>query len=240
MSNEIKVIAGLDIETLSLEQDAVVFQIGVAIDTFIPPSTYPIPENELRIFNPTTKSIGLEVMGQLMEGRSVSKDTMDFHRKVAAKHGLDIVNDVVVRDLYFHQAEIQRYSLKEAREVLFKLLSSVHEVWINHPEFDLPRLKGALQVKEASPLFDFRKVRDIATIRKSGISLPKIENSNRERHDAVLDATWNLQVALAWHHRVHQINHLESTLSAAAIPVKSDGSFVTPLPTFVARSLEHV
>jgi len=115
-----------------------------------------------------------------------------------------------------------------------------HEVWINHPEFDLPRLKGALQVKEASPLFDFRKVRDIATIRKSGISLPKIENSNRERHDAVLDATWNLQVALAWHHRVHQINHLESTLSAAAIPVKSDGSFVTPLPTFVARSLEHV
>ena len=230
MSNEIKVIAGLDIETLSLEQDAVVFQIGVAIHTFIPPSTYPVPDNEQQVFNPTTKSIGLEVMGQLMEGRSVSKDTMDFHRKVAAKHGLDIVNDVVVRELYFHQAELQRYSLKEAREVLFSLLSKVHEVWINHPEFDLPRLKGALQVKEANPLFDFRKVRDIATIRGSGISLPEIENSTRDRHDAVLDATWNLQVALAWHHRVHQINHLESSLLSASKSTSLTSNAVTQLP----------
>lgn len=232
MSNEIKIIAGLDIETLSLEQDAVVFQIGVAISTFVPPSTYPIPENEHQVFNPTTKSIGLDIMGQLMEGRSVSKDTMDFHRKVAAKHELDIVNDSTVRDRYFHQAETQRFHLKEAREALFKLLSNASEVWINHPEFDLPRLKGALRVTEAQPLFDFRKVRDLATIRKSGISLPKIENSTRDRHDAVLDATWNLQVALAWHYRVHQINHLESALSSAdrANP-KGQSIGITPLPS---------
>jgi 3' exoribonuclease, RNase T-like len=236
MSNEIRVIAGLDIETLSLEQDAVVFQIGVATETFIPPTTYPVPPEELAPFAPQTRSIGLEIMYQLMDGRSVSKDTMDFHRKVATKHGLDIDNDPVVRGIYFHQAELQKYTATEARDVLFKLLSGVQEVWINHPEFDLPRLKGALRITEANPLFDFRKVRDIATIRNSGISIPKIENPHKERHDAVHDATWNLQVALAWHHRVHQINHLESSL--IRLPATNLSTSVTPL-TSTPLAKEH-
>ena len=212
MSNELKVLAGLDIETLSLEGDAVVFQIGIAVETFSPPSTYPIPDNEIRVFNPTTKSIGLDIFDQLINGRSMSKSTMDFHREVASKHGFDIVNSTIDRNTYFHQTDPQRYPFKETRKVLTELLWDVHEVWVNHPEFDLPRLKGALMATESEPLFDFRKVRDISTIRKSGISLPKIENASRDRHDAVLDATWNLQVALAWHHRVHGINFTESQL----------------------------
>jgi hypothetical protein len=212
MTSKPKTLAGLDIETLSLENDAIVFQVGIAVSTFVPPSKYPTPTEEDQIFRPEVYSFGVNILEQMVAGRSYSKDTLDFHRKVAASttnHSLDTVSGI---NAYFCQDT--SFVCSEAASNIRRILSNADEVWINHPEFDLPRLFGALNITTKEPLFDFRRVRDVCMARKSGLRLPDVANGNRHRHDASLDASWNLQIALAWHHRVHYLLHLEDSLAA--------------------------
>lgn len=225
-------LAGLDIETLSLDENAVVFQVGVAVDKFTAPSSFPIPENELEIYKPTIYSFGLDILEQINRGRTISQDTINFHHGVAKKFKIDIVNCREDREAYYHQDNV--LSVESLADQLRDIFQGVDEIWVNHLDFDLPRLRGALRVTAADPLFHFRKPRDVVTARKSGLRLPDIPNENRDRHDASLDASWNLHVALAWHHRVAQLNYLEDQLVSACRNPASSG-LSTP-PTVVATS----
>jgi hypothetical protein len=210
MQKETLNLCGLDLETLSLDATAVVFQVGLAFTTIH--TSY---SAEPKLLNIECESFGLPILPQLLNGGTVSEATMKFHRKIliSRDHLPHCPNSVAE---YFHQSRDHIssdcvVSMRDVADELRTLLSSVDEIWVNHPEFDIPKLKFALREysSEENPLFHFRKIRDVHTVRKSGLRLPEIQHEGRELHDAARDAEWNVRVACAWHDNVARLNALE-------------------------------
>lgn len=201
-------IAAIDLESLDLKQNCVVYEIGVVFTNFLPVPTRLWRPSDLqtlcvkakdagRVFNAYT--FKLSIMEQVLNGRTMSQDTLEFHKKAMPKRGID------VRD-YFTDHEREAERLVNARKLLTQAfdLHKPTEVWCNHTSFDMPRISGALFNGEANALpWHFRTELDIATAKlmfrkerniKRGDTDPLHfpEPEVEERHDSIADCLYNL------------------------------------------------
>jgi len=188
-------LAALDIETLSLENNAVVYELGIVtmqLSVETSPTVQP-PYN--------SHIVNFHILPQVLEGRSVSVDTVKFHEKLARKRGLNTSSNTEDFDYYFGQSSNHLAHPPESiTEQVRSILTGADEVWINHPEFDLPNLNSLLKVTTDKPLFHYRKVRDVSMARNSGLGIFQPEGESA--HKSVLYALWNLRIASAWHSRI--------------------------------------
>lgn len=201
-------IAAVDLESLDLTQNCVVYEIGVVFTNFLPVPTrlwrpsdlqtlrFKAQENG-RVF--TSYTFKLSIMEQVLNGRTVSQDTLEFHKKAMPKRGINIYD-------YFTEHEREAERLYNARKLL-KQAFDYHkptELWCNHTSFDMPRIAGALYNGEANALpWHFRTELDIATAKLMFRKERKIKKGDtdplnfpapvvEERHDSIADCLYNL------------------------------------------------
>ena len=190
-------LASLDIETLDLERTtAVVFEIGVVIvrlDT--------VNGGHLAVLGETTYRPS--IAEQLALGRTVSTDTLQFHR---SQPGTDS------RTSGSFQARLRSATqpLALIHDRLSSQLSSADEIWINGLSFD-PVVLHYLFKSIGKPLpWHFRKERDVRTVRPA-LKLCGIQetfDTAQPRHHAIVDARWNMSVVDAYYGllRKHQVS----------------------------------
>lgn len=203
-------IAGLDIETLDLSQNCVVHEIGIVFTNILPKSgmqwsTLDLPT--LNYYNGrdgiifSADTIRVSIIEQQLNGRTVTKDTLDFHAREMKKRGIDAKE-------YFFDHEKQAVSVIVARGLLEHVvkLHSPKEVWVNHTSFDIPRITGAIFNSEANALpwhywaemdlhtakaqYRRRLNADTSKIKPDPLKFPDSKKS--EMHDAIADCLYNL------------------------------------------------
>ena len=174
-------IAALDIETLDLNKTtALIFDIGIVVVTdFELPSLRSIVEFGIRP----------AISEQLALGRTVGKDTVDFHTKNYG--GVE----AFAEHLRGHRS-YEHMGVKKSIDLIQDVLHDVDEVWINGLSFDPVLIESlALQIDAKMP-WHFRKEVDVRSIRAQ-VPFPELEKRDRA-HDALKDAHWNLEVATAF------------------------------------------
>lgn len=207
-----RVVCAIDIETLSLSLNALVYEIGLVCTNFLP-----LPGNkwgtddldDLVAFAANNKSndfqfdyarIQLPIVAQVLAGRHVDPGTVAFHKKILASRGLDIQQA-------FRQHELSAGTLDEAREELGVLLGTLapNEVWFNHTSFDVPRISNALYNGEANAVpWNYREEYDVFTYKqayrdslKDGEKDYTKLSSDSDHHDSIGDCLYNLAVLSA-------------------------------------------
>jgi hypothetical protein len=174
-------LVGLDIETLALKSlRPIIFQIGLVVVR--------IHRDHDVLEEVTSFDLRPSIAEQAVVGRSTDKDTIRFHDKIRAECGL------CVEDYYGLDRQ------RDVRESLLKVEEVCKEadaVCINHPEFDAPRLASlATDFQFSRELWHFRKTFDVSLpYRFVSAVVGEYPGLNKARHDAVLDATWNVRVA---------------------------------------------
>ncbi len=172
-------IASLDIETLSLDLNCVIFEVGVAM---LPERARDESLNALRqskfslheflmIMCPMIFAHGISVdrTSQSPLNGVIDPDTVKFHETIRdqlppAKGPAQTDPLSKVRDPYFekHQLLSPEASLTHIRV----LLQEATELWINHPAFDSARLNSLrTRVGQPNPLWNYRIEHDVATVR---------------------------------------------------------------------------
>lgn len=214
-----RLLVGVDIETLSLRQDCVIYEIGVA--------HYQLPIHGATVLSEafteqeridliflefdciSTSTIYLNILEQQFQfGRHVDESTVSYHLELMEKAGVKTLEE------YFGQGKAEPGSApcRTAAEGLDRLrvvCENAEQVWINHPEFDIGRLTSlALDVEFEGDLWPHRSVRDVATRRDSPVkpdvdalinayNLRSPPPPGKGKHTGAYDAKWNLQVAIA-------------------------------------------
>jgi hypothetical protein len=200
-------IAALDIETLSLDQDAVVHEVGVVFTNILPPkgvlwtledlqSLQEAKENGFEHIIASSR-IRLLIVEQVLMGRRVDLNTVGFHSKLIKARGQDTLD-------YFQQHETHAISTNEAKGFLAHLWATYTptEVWVNHPSFDVPRLVGALFEDKANAVpwrhheeFDVFTAKHLyrQQLLTGEADLTKFP-PNKDIHDSVADCLYNLSV----------------------------------------------
>jgi hypothetical protein len=185
-------IAGLDIETLDLSPSAVVMDIGVVI--------YDLEKQvEVRATNLTPS-----ISEQVIVGRTVSKDTVNFH----------VRNYHKTLDSLVAHASSFRPTVASVFNSMEELLSPVSEIWINGLSFDPVVLRSLFTSRGIDRLpWNYRKEVDVRSFRtlfkKYGLSLGGgngddggdggDDGKHRAVHEAIADARWNLEIARSVH-----------------------------------------
>jgi hypothetical protein len=137
-------IAGLDIETLDLSPSAVVMDIGVVI--------YDLEKQvEVRATNLTPS-----ISEQVIVGRTVSKDTINFHVRNYHK----TLDSLVAHTSSFRPTVASVFNSME------ELLSPVSEIWINGLSFDPVVLRSLFTSRGIDRLpWSYRKEVDVRSFR---------------------------------------------------------------------------
>lgn len=153
--------AVLDIETLDISTtDSVITEVAFIV----------VKDGERLIQEVTYPSI----VEQIFLGRTISKETIDFH----LKNGYDKIYDPS------HQITLDSF----IKNLTYKL-KDVEAVWINGMDFDLGNLnKLRQQVGIDKPLWNFRATRDYRTIRvELGVRATEEEKQQHRLHTAMGD-----------------------------------------------------
>jgi hypothetical protein len=185
-------IAGLDIETLDLSPSAVVMDIGVVI--------YDL-EKQVEV---CATNLTPSISEQVIVGRTVSKDTINFH----------VRNYHKTLDSLIAHASSFRPTVASVFNSMEELLSPVSEIWINGLSFDPVVLRSLFTSRGIDRLpWSYRKEVDVRSFRtlfkKYGLSLGGGEDGgdgdgegveqHRAVHEAIADARWNLEIARSVH-----------------------------------------
>lgn len=185
-------IAGLDIETLDLSPSAVVMDIGVVI--------YDL-EKQVEVY---AKNLTPSISEQVIVGRTVSKDTVNFH----------VRNYHKTLDSLVAHASSFRPTVASVFNSMEELLSPVSEIWINGLSFDPVVLRSLFTSRGIDRLpWSYSKevdVRSFRTLFKNyGLSLGGgnggdggdggDDGKHRAVHEAIADARWNLEIARSVH-----------------------------------------
>lgn len=185
-------IAGLDIETLDLSPSAVVMDIGVVI--------YDL-EKQVEVY---AKNLTPSISEQVIVGRTVSKDTVNFH----------VRNYHKTLDSLVSHASSFRPTVASVFNSMEELLSPVSEIWINGLSFDPVVLRSLFTSRGIDRLpWSYSKEVDVRSFRtlfkKYGLSLgggngddggdDGDDGKHRAVHEAIADARWNLEIARSVH-----------------------------------------
>ena len=182
------IIAGLDIETLSLEPDAVVFEIGIVVYNTSSPNFHS------RLIKP-------RISDQIVAGRRIDQSTIDWH--VNTVHGGDRVGFSSRLSEHCYQENSISASPSVAYDIVKADLADVDEIWINGLSFDpvvLSSLFYAYHPGRESIPWNYKKEKDVRTILPSiskpgfpSVSLPAcLQTDHLLKHHAVADSTWNV------------------------------------------------
>lgn len=204
-------IAGFDIESLSLEPDAVVFEIGIAI------------------YN-TEKSVCQQLLflpdigEQIAAGRRIDQSTIDWH--VNTVHGGNFTAFAARLSQAFRGDGVH-LNLVATYSRILETLKDVDAIWINGLSFDPVVISSLFSPyypgRESLP-WSYKKENDVRTACNSLeipsfpiIDLPHcLVTSDAKKHHAVADATWN--IAKAYQYNRGLIKLLE--IQARAIPAQ--------------------
>jgi hypothetical protein len=183
-------IAGLDIETLDLSPSAVVMDIGVVI--------YDL-EKQVEV---CATNLAPSISEQVIVGRTVSKDTINFH----------VRNYHKTLDSLVAHASSFRPTVASVFNSMEELLSPVSEIWINGLSFDPVVLRSLFTSRGIDRLpWSYSKEVDVRSFRtlfkKYGLSLGDGDDDgdgegveqHRAVHEAIADARWNLEIARSVH-----------------------------------------
>lgn len=183
-------IAGLDIETLDLSPSAVVMDIGVVI--------YDL-EKQVEV---CATNLTPSITEQVIVGRTVSKDTINFHVRNYHK-----TLDSLIDHASNPPNKGHRPTVASVFNSMEELLSPVSEIWINGLSFDPVVLRSLFTSRGIDRLpWNYRKEVDVRSFRtlfkKHGLSLDDGEDEGSEpraAHEAIADARWNLEIARSVH-----------------------------------------
>lgn len=203
------IIAGLDIESLSLEPDAVVFEIGIAkFDT----STLDL----------TSHLVLPDISQQVASGRRIDQETIDWH-----------VNTVHMGDHAAFAARLAQawrddgihLQVSKSHQIIRDYLKDADEIWINGLSFDpvvISSLFGPYFPGRESIPWVYTKESDVRTARRPlklpgfpSILLPEsLEVDDSMKHHAVYDAIWNVAQAFKYNFGLQELLDIK----ARAIP----------------------
>lgn len=186
-------IACVDIETLDLEESAVVVEVGLNLATFVLDE-----KGDLVVSSSETTVYSFNVLEQISLGRTMSKETFDFHISFA---GYDNTANMVAAGLST-SADVTRAHLTSIQSKT----AGVAEVWINGLSFDpsiirsLAKSYGYTTTLGMNSLWHHHKERDVRTIYRT-FPLPGRENK-KSSHRAAEDAEWDMEMAKIYHQGV--------------------------------------
>lgn len=197
-----KKIATIDIETLSLARNAVIFEIGIVVTEEVPtPGT--LWKNPLDFPNNSSlilcNRISLELSSQKEKGRLIDDSTMEFHRNNYKALGSDF-------DVYLKHAELTSLGAEGAFGEIRSMLTEngVKEVWMNHTHFDHIRLESYFEDFALGMPWMYNQAYDVATairIYRNKLSSTDIDQTRFEKtefaHTSIADCLWNLSVLSA-------------------------------------------
>ena len=179
-------IAGLDIETLDLSPSAVVMDIGIVI--------YDL-EKQVEV---CATNLTPSISEQVIVGRTVSKDTVNFH----------VRNYHKTLDSLVAHASSYRPTVASVFHSMEELLSPVSEIWINGLSFDPVVLRSLFTSRGIDRLpWNYRKEVDVRSFRtlfkRYGLGDDGgdggDDGKHRAVHEAIADARWNLEIARSVH-----------------------------------------
>lgn len=184
-------VASLDIETLALDNRAVVTEVGIVTGTLVLREAGRV---EL-LDTPLEWPAKFNALDQIARGRVMSPETWRFHLKHSGTSGL---YDQVAQGLLLNDE-----GTKGSLEYIQKVLSGISEVWVNGLSFDPVILSTLAQDYgfetrfAMSRLWHYSKERDIRTLNKTipGLDTSKVKSSHR----AMDDAKWNLQLVVNYY-----------------------------------------
>jgi hypothetical protein len=183
-------IAALDIETYSPQQNAVVDEIGVIITNILPVTGAPWSLGEMLVYNNSDTSIysnvagegsilkcldlKMEVLEQVLAGRDVNPDTIGFRRSQCATAAKQFPSKVLPRLYEEYANQASRSTIFEAKNELlqfFGTVGDIQEVWMQHPQFDSTRVCNLLGNGYNVPWWSHRAERDVATTKADNRAL---------------------------------------------------------------------
>lgn len=204
-------IASVDIETLDLSQNCVVYEIGIIFTNVLPRAgrLWGTKDIATLLHMGETQTglvferevLKISIIEQMLNGRTVDQGTLDFHSREMRKRGLEAAD-------FFTAHEKNASRVAVARKLLCAAFAKhkPKEVWVNHTSFDIPRITGALFNNEVNALpWNFRAECDIATakvayrwrlnsldskLKPDPLRFPDAELD--EKHDSIADCLYNL------------------------------------------------
>ena len=206
-----KTIAAVDIETLSLSLNAVVYEIGIVCTNFLPMPGTKWGTKDLAALEALAagskgdlifeiRKILISIEEQVRDGRVTDQDTLNFHKKVFEKRGLDA-------DKEFEKHRLNALTLEQARTMLGRFFAehTPEEVWFNHTSFDVPRITNVLYNGEPKSVpWNYRSEYDVFTAKQEyrnaldegAKDFTKFQSDN-DHHDSVGDCLYNLAIVSA-------------------------------------------
>lgn len=136
-------IVTIDIETLDLLPTGAIYEVGMVITNILPKPGIIWSVDDLREAG-NYGSVALyryvpSLTEQMLMGRTVSEDTVQFHVNRCKKIGMDFLHTL--------EEDQKKHGLR-AREIFqdmercIKAAKAEKEVWFNHPQFDVTRLES--------------------------------------------------------------------------------------------------
>lgn len=206
-----KTISTLDIETLSLSLNAVVYEIGIVCTNFLPVPGVKWGTQHLEALTAMADEskgdlvfgyikIRLSIIEQVLSGREIDTETVKFHDKVFDRRGLTALSE-------FTKHEQSALTTEQARVALRRLVAwhQPEEVWFNHTSFDVPRITSVLYNGVANSVpWNYRAEYDVFTAKqeyRNGLNdgdrdYTKFKSDN-DHHDSIGDCLYNLAVVSA-------------------------------------------
>lgn len=178
-------VAGLDSETLALDNYAAITEVGIVVATLVQTAS-----GHVEVSDPVDHHLRFNVLDQIARGRAMSPQTWVFHLKHSGVVGL---HDQIAQGLL-----LDEQGTRNSLNYIQNILMPVSEIWINGLSFDPVILSTLTQNYELetkfsmSRLWDYSKERDVRTINRT---VPGLDTSRAKGcHRAVADARWNLEV----------------------------------------------
>lgn len=182
-------VATLDVETLALDNRAVVTEVGIVV------ATLAHVDGVVGLTYSTSHHFTFNVLDQIARGRTMNPKTWEFHLKHSGVIGLhDQIADGLLLD-----EQGTRTSLHRIQSILLP----VSEIWINGLSFDPVILSTLAQSYEFETNFEMcrlwshSKERDVRTVNRtiSGLDTSKVASLHR----ALDDAKCNLDVVVNYY-----------------------------------------
>ena len=174
-----KKVGTLDIETLGMTSDAVVYEVSLItaeVDEY-----YKVVDGAAIPKEWTGK---LDILIQMLNNRAIEQGTLAFHFKNFKEN----TAQKILEGGHGPQAHPQAVLQHIADEC-----SSLDELWINGTSFDPPILQHLNQMfRPDKPLWYFRIENDIRTIR-SRLSLSE-PGTSTAKHESIEDCRWNWSI----------------------------------------------
>lgn len=173
----------IDIESLALEDNALITQIGFVV----------FDED----YNPVGDlCVNLDITAGLLDGFDVNPDTLKFWRG----QNKDVVNSVMYAQ--------PRLTPRVAAQLIDKWIKDTFKgenfiIWANGLLFDIPKIDGLMRRYGLKPVTDhtrYNKIQDFRTVRQTAKDLHPIHFdhmqtiiTNDSLHNALADCYWQLE-----------------------------------------------